>query len=47
MNAKLKLEFKRALEWAFAQASSISHLDSSDGFTVDGRHPVIVLSNAI
>ena len=44
---RLNLDFKRALEWGFAQAVLSAIWTVEDGFEVDGRNPAIILSTAM
>jgi streptomycin 6-kinase len=43
----LKLDFKRALGWGFAQAVLSAIWSVEDGFAIDDRNPALILANAI
>ena len=44
---RLKLDFKRALGWGFAQAVLSAIWSVEDGFAIDDRDPALMLANAI
>jgi streptomycin 6-kinase len=44
---RLKLDFKRALEWGFAQAVLSAIWSVEDGFAIEDRNPALGLANAI